>query len=142
MDRPALIEATRDVLEARQEPVLAVYMFGSTARGTDRAGSDLDLALLYPDGSRTELARQGFAVAFDLELRLKRPVDVVILNEASADLAHRVLRDGILVLERDHRARVDFEVRSRAHYLDLIPLRNAYRRLAIGDTGERAGDLP
>ena len=66
-------------------------------------------------------------MATSLEPKLKRPVDVVVLNRAPADLVHRVLRDGVLVLESDRRARVAFEVRARARYFDLEPLRRAYR---------------
>ena len=58
-----------------------------------------------------------------------RPVEVVVLNTAPADLVHRVLRDGILVLDRDRPARIRFEVQSRNEYFDLAPLRRLYRRL-------------
>jgi hypothetical protein len=55
-------------------------------------------------------------------------VDLVILNTASADLVHRVLRDGDLVLERDRGRRIRFEVAKRNEYFDLQPVRDAYRR--------------
>ena len=51
----------------------------------------------------------------------------MLLNRAPADLVHRVLRDGKLVLDRAPAARVRFEVRSRAEYFDLAPLRALYR---------------
>jgi hypothetical protein len=38
------------------------------------------------------------------------PVQVVVLHAAPTDLVHRVLRDGILVLENDASRRVRFEV--------------------------------
>ncbi len=50
-----------------------------------------------------------------------RPVQVVVMKEAPVDLVHRVMRDGILVCERDRTARVRFEVRSRNEYFDLVP---------------------
>jgi hypothetical protein len=49
------------------------------------------------------------------------------------DLAHRVLRDGLLLLERDRSARIRFEVRARNEYFDLLPHLRRYRRKA-GDT--------
>ena len=73
------------------------------------------------------IAGLGFDIAFELEQKLKRPLDIVVLNRASPDLTHRVLRDGVLVLESDRRTRVEFEVRSRAQYFDLAPLRRMYR---------------
>jgi len=63
-----------------------------------------------------------------LERLLGRPVQVVALNRASADLVHRVLRDGKIVLDRDPAARIRFEVRRRNEYFDLAPIRRLYRR--------------
>ncbi len=72
-------------------------------------------------------------VARDIESALERalriPVAVVVLNGAPSDLVHRVLRDGILLLDRDRAARIRFEVQSRNEYFDLAPLRRLYRRL-------------
>jgi hypothetical protein len=39
-----------------------------------------------------------------------------------------VLRDGVLLLDRDPSARVRFEVRSRREYLDVRPYLDRYRR--------------
>ena len=48
-------------------------------------------------------------------------MDLVVLNRAPADLIHRVLRDGILVLDLDPSARIRFEVRARNEYFVLLP---------------------
>ena len=58
----------------------------------------------------------------DLGAALHRSdVDVVILNEASPLLAHRVLSQGTLVFERSAPARVRFQTKTAGLYLDLIP---------------------
>jgi hypothetical protein len=62
------------------------------------------------------------------------PVQVVALNRASADLVHRVLRDGRLVLDHDPAARIRFEVRRRNEYFDLAPIRRLYRRYSMAAT--------
>jgi uncharacterized protein len=126
MDAPALIEATREALRSRDE-LAAAYVFGSVARGTATARSDLDLAVLFKEQPGPGLSGLGFDLAYDLEQTLKRKLDLVVLNGGSADLVHRVLRDGVLVLENDRRARVAFEVRARAEFFDLAPLRRLYR---------------
>ena len=54
---------------------------------------------------------------------------MVVLNSAAADLVHRVLRDGVIVLDRDRAARIRFEVHARNEYFDLAPLRRLYRRI-------------
>jgi hypothetical protein len=68
-------------------------------------------------------------------------VQVVALNRAPADLVHRVLRDGHIVLDADRAARLRFEVHKRNEYFDLAPIRRLYRRLpastAVGRVAER-----
>jgi hypothetical protein len=77
-----------------------------------------------------DLAEQPYDLEAELERLLGRPVQVVALNRAPVDLVHRVLRDGILVLEVDHSARVRFEVKARNEYFDLLPFLRRYRRRA------------
>jgi uncharacterized protein len=126
MDTAAIIDATREALRSRDE-LAAGYVFGSIARGTATARSDLDLAVLFKEHPGPGLSGLGFDLAYELEQTLKRRLDVVVLNGSPADLVHRVLRDGVLVLENDRRARVAFEVRARAEFFDLAPLRKLYR---------------
>lgn len=127
MDLNPIIEAARAALQSRAGVLSAAYLFGSVARGTAGPHSDVDLGLLFTEAPDAGLDAQGSDIAYALELTLKRTVDVVVLNRAPSDLVHRVLRDGVLVLETDRRARVEFEVRSRAQYFDLAPLRHLYR---------------
>jgi hypothetical protein len=49
-------------------------------------------------------------------------VDLVVLNAAPVDLVHRVLRDGILLLERDPVERIRFETKARSELLRLETL--------------------
>jgi predicted nucleotidyltransferase len=120
----------RTLVAQAPDEVVAVYLYGSRARGTASSASDVDLALLM----RTTPAPILQGVARDLEARVERhlrmPVEVIVLNTAPADLAHRVLRDGIVLLDRDRAVRLRFEVRSRNEYFDLAPLRRLYRRAA------------
>lgn len=63
----------------------------------------------------------------DLERALRRAVQLIVLNNAPADLVHRVLRDGRVVLDRDPARRIRFEVAKRNEYFDLEPIRRLYR---------------
>ena len=108
--------------------VLAAYLFGSVARGHDHAGSDVDVAVLFDVAPPPQVSGPGFTLAGDLERVLARPVDLVVLNAASADLVHRVLRDGTIVLDKDRSRRLRFEVQKRNEYFDLAPVRRLYRR--------------
>jgi predicted nucleotidyltransferase len=128
MDRDALLAATEQLLRGLGEDLLAAYVFGSVARGTAGPHSDLDLAVLFRTAPARDLGGLRFDLAEKLELLVRRPVDIVVLNSAPADLVHRVLRDGIVVHDANRKARLAFEVRARAQYLDLAPLRALYRR--------------
>lgn len=111
----------------QDQPVAAVYVFGSVARGTDRADSDIDVAVLYLETPPQTLAGRPFALEAELSENLGRPVQIIVLNDAPADLVHRVLRDGKLLLEKDASCRIAFEVRMRNLYWDLLPVLKEYR---------------
>jgi predicted nucleotidyltransferase len=108
--------------------VIAAYLFGSQARGTARANSDVDVAILMRDTPPSTLDGMGLDVGAHLELALGRPVDLVVLNRAPSDLVHRVLRDKRIVLDRDRSSRIRFEVKVRNEYFDLLPFLRRYRR--------------
>jgi predicted nucleotidyltransferase len=129
VETPDLPETLRAALATAAPEVVAVYLFGSRARGTARAGSDLDLALLLAAPPPSTLRSVARDIEDVVERALRIPAEAVVLNRAPADLVHRVLRDGILVLDRDRAARLRFEVRARNEYFDLAPMRRLYRRL-------------
>jgi hypothetical protein len=108
--------------------VLAAYIFGSVAKGQAHAGSDVDIAVLVSDEvMKSDSLQFRLKLISDLTSALGRSdVDVVLLNEAPPLLAHRVLRDGKLVLERSAAARVRFQVHTVNQYLDTQPMRDLY----------------
>ncbi len=110
--------------------IAAVYLFGSVAKGMARAASDVDIGVLYRTVPESSLMAQPFGEEADLAERLARPVQVIAMNQAPADLVHRILRDGILVVERDKSQRIAFEVRARNEYFDLLPMLRQYRKRA------------
>lgn len=125
-----LIPSLRRFFARLPEALVCVYLHGSQARGTAGPASDVDLAVLYAVDPPDTLEGWSLDWAADLERRLGRTVDVVVLNRAPVDLIHRVLRDGVLVGERDRAARIRFEVRARNAYFDLLPYLRQYRRAA------------
>ncbi|HEX2252525.1 MAG TPA: nucleotidyltransferase domain-containing protein [Thermoanaerobaculia bacterium] len=127
MDRSALIERLEGFFRHRPQGLVAVYLFGSRARGGGRDGSDVDLGLLFAEEPPVALGGPAERIADALERELGLPVEAVVLSRAPADLVHRVLRDGVLVLETDRSARIRFEVARRREYLDLLPVLREYR---------------
>ena len=96
------------------------YLFGSRAKNNFTPLSDIDIAVFV----NIEKAPQNL-----FELRLKEltalfhlfrteDVDLVFLNEAPVELSYRILKQGILVFERDARLRVKFDEKIIRDYLD------------------------
>jgi uncharacterized protein len=115
----ALAESLRAALDRSGAAVQCAWLFGSTARGEAGPLSDVDVAVLLDDN----VARESYldiAAALVEELERSAPrIDLTVLNEAPPALRHRVILDGLLLLERDPRQRIDFEVRSFREAMDF-----------------------
>jgi len=101
-------------------------MFGSCARGTQHAQSDLDLAI---GGLSQPLSVLDLGDLIGrLEAAAGRPVDLTLLDEAPPGLAYRVFRDGRILLERDHDAFARRKARAVLEYLDFKPVEDLFAR--------------
>ena len=121
-------ERVAALLPCEEQGIVAAYLFGSFGRDEARESSDVDLALLYASQPARQLDGPPQQVQDRLERALGREVDVLVLNTAPPDLAHRVLRDGILLVDRDPSVRIQWEVKIRNEYADLLPVLRLYRR--------------
>jgi uncharacterized protein len=114
--------------------VVAAYVFGSVARGVAEPG-DLDIAVMFaPERDGFE---EALALHVDLERQLDFPVDVHDFDTLPSDLQFRVLKEGIVLVDTDRRARVRREVTAQLMYYDFKPYldrirQGAVRRLAAG----------
>jgi predicted nucleotidyltransferase len=134
MDREEILHRLSTELSSAPPDLVAAWLYGSVARGQHGPESDVDVALLYRADPLHLLDSPPRRLEEKIERALGIPVEVVVLNEAPPDLIHRVLRDGALLLDRDRSARIQFEVRSRNEYFDLLPFLDRYRR-----AGRRSG---
>ena len=105
---------------------LVAYLYGSPARGRAGPLSDVDVALLLDSDDEQRRLELTAAIAHAVA---PMRADVVILNDAPVALSYRVLRDGMVLVSRDDKARVDHWVRTVDRYLDMAPAR---RLLAAG----------
>ncbi len=112
----------RAVIEATPA-VAAAWVFGSVARGEARDDSDLDVAVLLGDPRADALThrRELMDLAARLEGASGRAVDLVVLGVRDPIVAHRVLSEGRLIVDRDARRRIDFTSDVLARYLDWAP---------------------
>ncbi|MDZ7261517.1 MAG: nucleotidyltransferase domain-containing protein [candidate division KSB1 bacterium] len=131
-----LLERIKAILNDYSE-VTAAYLFGSRAEGYQRQGSDVDIAILVD--SRLDKMRT-FSLQLDLgdvlERKLKRQVDLLVLNHAPLAIAFRAVK-GILILERNPTERALFESRILSRYYDYrrflrFHLKALYHRIKEG----------
>jgi predicted nucleotidyltransferase len=116
--KPALAPELRAALDAlaSQFGGFSAWLFGSEARGQARAGSDLDLALLFA-GPVDPLAL--FEARLAAGAALGRDVDLVDLRRAGAALGMQVLRRGILVRDELPAERTRWAMTLPSRYEDL-----------------------
>lgn len=120
------MDALREVL-AGDARIAYALVFGSRARGTAHAGSDLDVAIGLEPSSRLSALDLGDLVA-RLERASERSVDIVVVAEAPSPVAYRVFRDGQLILSKNHRVLVEDKTRAIMEYLDFRPIESLAAR--------------
>lgn len=108
---------------AGQKDVLAVYLYGSFAKGTAHKRSDLDIAVLFK--SKVNLYRrlgQLYAEFPKLSLPAEPEVREIDLTSPPVYLLNVV--NGQLIFTRDDVKRVNFEVEALKQYYDTQKLRD------------------
>lgn len=108
---------------ARQKDVLAVYLYGSFAKGMTHKRSDIDFGVLFnpPIKSYNQLGKLSNDL-YDL-LGLKKDVDTheLSLNESAVYLKNVIT--GKLIYSRDELKRIRFEVAVMQNFRDSQHIR-------------------
>lgn len=112
MDDQALIEHIRQSVP----DLIALYRFGSQAKGTTRPNSDMDLAVLAADPI-SNLRR--FELAQELATQLHRDVDLVDLRTASTVMRMQVISTGTCLDAPNEPTRREFEMYAYSDYARL-----------------------
>ncbi len=113
-----------------RDEVSALYLFGSAARSRSTKDSDIDIAVLINERklkNKTcdDLANDYYDASPSFSLR---SVDIVILNNASPYLKHRVLKTGEILFDRDRKLRVAFTTRAVIEYIDFRPIEKIFNK--------------
>ena len=103
-------------LNEQSPDLVAVYQFGSQARGTARPTSDIDLAVLT---SHPIPGEQIFHLAQELAICLHRDVDLVDLRSASTVMRMQVRTTGQCLDTKNLQAKAEFEMYTYADYARL-----------------------
>lgn len=134
--RSFTVERLHEVLDhAPIQGIVSVYLFGSRAKGREHAESDTDIGVVYDRTVFPEATdRRDRAIRLQTALMeglAMGHVDVVVLNDASPELAKTVVHTGHRILcldaERDHAFQRDAQLR----HADLQPFLERARRLKV-----------
>lgn len=103
--------------------VAAAWVFGSVARGTARADSDIDIGVLLVErGAEKSVEPRWLGeLAGRLEAATGRTVDLVMVDAQGPMLRHQILKEGVLVFDAVPERRIDFESDTVSRYLDFAP---------------------
>lgn len=124
---------------AHRHQVLLLVLFGSTAKGARRPGSDLDLAVLFGGTPREESwLWEEAQLSEDLGQLLPRglELDLVVLNIAGPPVQKAIADHGLLLFEDEPGRWTGCRIRARRMYEDTEKYRRrrweaAARRLGI-----------
>ena len=103
----------------KRSDITFAYLFGSTVKGYANEMSDWDIAVYFKE----PLIKNNHWPAFELEAELSQAIrgtiQVTVVNHPLPPVfAFQILKDGIILLDRDPNLRIDFENRIMRHYYD------------------------
>jgi uncharacterized protein len=119
------VEDLEDLIErvgavVADHPVAFSYLFGSVARGEQRADSDIDVAVRFEGITDPhERMERSLCLGAALERALGRAVDLVDLDAAPLRLAGRILTERVVVTGLDRAERVRYETELLPRYRDF-----------------------
>jgi len=126
MESTELKQQIVEYCRARPE-IIACYLFGSFATGSNRLGSDLDLAfLLAPEIAAAKYGTFKDSVIMDLGRLTRLVIHPVIMNSAGELVLGQILRKGICVYQGNEDALSDFRrqklplIAEFAYYRDMM----------------------
>lgn len=104
-----------------EKPIIAAYLFGSTAKGKATEKSDIDIGILLKDDF-------NLVANFDYKLRLMgklkdltgKTVDIVFIDRTDPILQHHIRKHGKVIFERDKLKRIAYEIKARKDYFDFL----------------------
>ncbi|TVQ40438.1 MAG: nucleotidyltransferase domain-containing protein [Spirochaetaceae bacterium] len=125
IDKP-LRRALTSVVERYPQLQLAI-LYGSCARGTQRPGSDVDLALAQ--SSRTAMDQDTLLdISLECSRRTGREVQLRDLARAEGLFLKQVLTTGVVLLSRDSTVRAELIIRMLDFDANMLPLVRMIRR--------------
>lgn len=109
--------------------ILFAYIFGSFVSGD--AFNDIDIGLFIDDKKSKSTLKIELELENELEESLHVPFDVRIINNAPLSFVYNILKNKIVILDKDKNLRTDFEGLIYKKYFDFKHFRREYLREII-----------
>jgi predicted nucleotidyltransferase len=93
---------------AEKPEVVAVYLFGSYARGREKEGSDVDLGILLDRDVSSDKNDLGTIYLIDLARILRKDLHIVIMNGAGEGIIAQIFKHGKCIFQRNSRGLAHF----------------------------------
>ena len=109
-----------------QQPVMLAYLYGSAVEGNMLPSSDVDIGLIF-DPKRGLSSYERMQIEFKIAAEIERScgileADVRSIDNAPLTVQGAVVTEGILLYSRNEEFRVEYEVNTRKHYFDFLPV--------------------
>lgn len=123
MDNDYQITKIKDLI-AEDQSINFCYLFGSRSGSTFKVDSDYDIAI-YPVNSLNSKL-DSLSYLSQIELKLEKllgtdKIDLVDLSDATPLLRFKVLKNGIILVDKNKSLRASIETKWINEYLDIKP---------------------
>jgi predicted nucleotidyltransferase len=127
-EKEIIKEKISNILKERKYIVFS-YVFGSFAKEDNFR--DIDLGIYVSDIGDISPLELELKIEAELDEIIHIPTDVRIINHAPLSFIYNILKDGILILDKDRSLRSDFEGLIFKKYFDFRHLRIEYLKEII-----------
>ena len=118
-----LIEKLTAYFKTKSE-IIAVYIFGSYAKGQEHHSSDIDIGLLYDIRDSAVIKKKVDTVMTDLSRILRKDIHPVILNLAGEELLRQVFLKGKCILVKNPGKLTRFKMTTFSRIADFAYYKN------------------
>jgi hypothetical protein len=127
--REKIIRELKEFFKDRKD-VLFAYLFGSIAYNNYNSKSDIDVAVFLDTDK--DLFDERLSLINELETKFKKDVDVIILNTVKSNLLkYVVVKEGMVINEKNRDKRTDFEFKTLQNYFDYMPISKMYNEALL-----------
>lgn len=127
MNADKISETISRVLEQYDGELVFAYLFGSAATDSTGPLSDIDIAIYIQDDLKKSFYDLKLSVHADMCRALGRnDIDIVVLNiTTNLILLDEIVRNGIVLFDKDSTAREEFELKVQHEAIDFRQQRKA-----------------